>query len=78
MGVATSEVGYAPAMPRREDHEVHKGHVVALGGRGTISELKSGLEGLILHRSVLGAVGKKDLLFPNLTFVGPCIVILFL
>ena len=29
MGVPTSEVGYTPAMPRREDHEVHKGHVVA-------------------------------------------------
>ena len=25
-----SQVGYTPAMPRREDHEVHKGHVVAL------------------------------------------------
>jgi len=24
MGVSTSEVGYTPAMPRREDHEVHK------------------------------------------------------
>ena len=32
MGVPTSEVGYTPAMPRREDHEVHKGHVVAFGG----------------------------------------------
>ena len=32
MGVPTSEVGYTPAMPRREDHEVHKGHVVELGG----------------------------------------------
>ena len=32
LGVPTSEVGYTPAMPRREDHEVHKGHVVALGG----------------------------------------------
>jgi len=31
MGVPTSEVGYTPAMPRREDHEVHKGHVGALG-----------------------------------------------
>jgi len=31
MGVPYSEVGYTPAMPRREDHEVHKGHVVALG-----------------------------------------------
>ena len=30
MGVPTSEVGYTPAMPRREDHEIHKGHVVAL------------------------------------------------
>jgi len=30
MGVPTLEVGYTPAMPRREDHEVHKGHVVAL------------------------------------------------
>jgi len=24
MGVPTSEVCYTPAMPRREDHEVHK------------------------------------------------------
>jgi len=24
MGVPISEVGYTPAMPRREDHEVHK------------------------------------------------------
>ena len=32
MGIPTSEVGYTPAMPRRRvDHEVHKGHVVALG-----------------------------------------------
>ena len=30
MGVPTSEVGYTPAMPEREDHEVHKEHVVAL------------------------------------------------
>ena len=30
MGVPFSEVGYTPAMPRREDHEVHIGHVVAL------------------------------------------------
>jgi len=30
MGVPTSEVGYTPAMPRREDHEVHKVHVVEL------------------------------------------------
>jgi len=24
MGIPTSEVGYTPAMPRREVHEVHK------------------------------------------------------
>jgi len=30
MGVPTSEVGYTSAMPRREDHEVRKGHVGAL------------------------------------------------
>ena len=27
MGVPTSEIGYTSAMPRREDHEVRKGHV---------------------------------------------------
>jgi len=27
MGVPTSKVGYTSAMPRREDHEVRKGHV---------------------------------------------------
>jgi len=30
MGVPTSEVGYPPAMPRREDLETPQGHVVAL------------------------------------------------
>jgi len=38
MGVLTSEVGYISAMPRREDHEVHKdmwGHW--RGGGGIIS-----------------------------------------
>jgi hypothetical protein len=36
MGVPTSEVGYNPAMPRREDHEVHKGHVEALEKKKTL------------------------------------------
>jgi hypothetical protein len=31
MGVPPSEVGYTSATTRREDHEVHDGHVVALG-----------------------------------------------
>ena len=38
MGVPTSDVGYTPAMPRREDHEVHKGHVVALDKKKNISD----------------------------------------
>jgi len=38
MGVPTSEVAYTPAMPRREDHEVHKGHVVALGEKKSIRQ----------------------------------------
>ena len=33
MGVPTSEVGYTPAMPRREDHEVHKRTCGGIGGR---------------------------------------------
>ena len=32
MGVPTSEVGYTPAMPRREDHEVHKRTCGGIGG----------------------------------------------
>ena len=38
MGVLTSEVGYTPAMPRTEDHEVHKGHVVALGRKSNFAQ----------------------------------------
>jgi hypothetical protein len=33
MGVPTSEFGYTSATVERGDHEVHKGHVVALGER---------------------------------------------
>ena len=36
MGVPTSEVSYIPAMPRREDHEVHR-------GRGGIGKKKKSL-----------------------------------
>jgi len=32
MGVPTSEVGYTSAMPRREDHEVHKDMWGIVGG----------------------------------------------
>jgi hypothetical protein len=33
MGVPTSKVGYTTATTGRGDHEVHKGHVAALGGK---------------------------------------------
>jgi hypothetical protein len=33
MGVSTLEVGYTSATTGRGDHEVHNGHVVALGGK---------------------------------------------
>ena len=33
MGVPTSEVGYTPAVPRREDHEVHKRTCGGIGGK---------------------------------------------
>ena len=33
MGVPTSEVGYDSAMPRREDHEVHKRTCGGIGGK---------------------------------------------
>jgi len=41
MGVPNSEVGYTPAMPRREDHEIHKGHVVSLGERKKVHSYAS-------------------------------------
>jgi ABC-type polar amino acid transport system ATPase subunit len=34
MGVPTSEAGYTSAINGKGDHEVHKGHVVAMGGGG--------------------------------------------
>jgi hypothetical protein len=40
MGVPTSEVGYTSVTTGRGDHEVHKGHVVALGeGEEVLSTL---------------------------------------
>jgi hypothetical protein len=36
MGVPTSEVGYTSVTTGRGDHEIHKGHVVALGEEGSV------------------------------------------
>ena len=41
MGVPNSEVGYNPAMPRREHNEVHKGHVAALGKKKSVAYVLS-------------------------------------
>ena len=49
MGVPTSEVGYTPAMPGREDHEVHKGHVVALDQKKNID----GIDKSLLYLTVI-------------------------
>ena len=58
MGVPTSEVGYTPVMPRSEDHEVHKRHVVALGG---------GNSGVVSHHTKMltGSEGSRKLRFPD-------------
>jgi len=41
MGDPTSEIGYTIAITRRENHEVHKNQVVALGGeKKTLSEYR--------------------------------------
>ena len=50
MGVPTSEVGYIPDMPRREDHEVHKR---TCGGIGNKIKICSGY---IALSSVLKAI----------------------
>ena len=56
MDVPTSEVGYTSAMPKREDHEFNKGHVVALGG----GNLKRAFESTIREFA-----RRKSLLVPN-------------
>jgi hypothetical protein len=44
MGVPTSEVGYTSATTGRGDHEVHKGHVVALERKKIITDNPSTLQ----------------------------------
>jgi hypothetical protein len=50
MGVQNLEVGYTSATTRRGDHEVHKGHVVALGEKKTrnrFSRNRTGFEKVV-------------------------------
>ena len=62
MGVPTSEVGYTPAMPRREDHEVHKGHVVALDKKKIreITRYQNLMEIRPVGAELFHAVGRTD------------------
>jgi hypothetical protein len=67
MGVPTSEVGYTSATARRGDHEVHKGHVVALennnnicGGIRTNSPL--GINSMHTSTLMIKAIGYSDLM----------------
>jgi hypothetical protein len=41
MAVPTSKVGYTLAMPRREDHEVHKRTCGGIGGKEKKENLQS-------------------------------------
>jgi len=60
MGVPTSEVGYTSAMPRREDHEVRKGHV------GHWIKKKVGKKRPSIHLCVLrGSQSKQGLFLYN-------------
>jgi hypothetical protein len=46
MGVPTSEVGYTLATTKREDHKVHKGHVVVLGEKNSHDYIYSSAGGV--------------------------------
>jgi hypothetical protein len=51
MGAPTSEVGYTSAKTGRGDHEVHKGHVVALEKKYT-SPCVSYYKAIIKHKAI--------------------------
>src|SRR5215475_2425801 len=59
MGVPTSEVGYTSATTGRGDHEVQKGHVVALGEKNIANKTNKNLH------QMLGIPRVQQLLFPQ-------------
>jgi hypothetical protein len=71
MDVPTSEVGYTSATTGRGDHEVHKGHVVALDFKKMfhlcLSDIHSSLSTLVLCTSNLysSPVWEKPCLKPT-------------
>jgi hypothetical protein len=50
MGVRTLEVGYTSATTGRGDHEVHKGHVVAMEKKNTDFNIPSVRD--VIHESI--------------------------
>jgi hypothetical protein len=75
MGVLTPEIGYTSATTRRGNHEVHKGHVVALGRRkitlfglqgcnSTVDLLKFG----VIFRSMAAAEFRLQVKLVKFTF----------
>jgi hypothetical protein len=62
MGVPTSEVGYTSATTGRGDHEVHKGHTVALGEKNLIIK-PNGRKRIVEHKTgnVIGRTNMKIL-----------------
>jgi hypothetical protein len=48
MGVPASEFGYTSTTTRRGDHEVHKGHVMALDKINTVSFIRKFCFGIII------------------------------
>jgi hypothetical protein len=57
MGVPTSEVCYTSATTRRGDHEVHKGHVVAL--EKNVAEFKYFRRNLTNQNSILEEIKSR-------------------
>jgi hypothetical protein len=66
MGVPTSEVGYTSATAGRGDHEVYKGHVVALGKKNKVTYVSINKLTYLLHGAEL-FLGSKSTNFPNFT-----------
>jgi hypothetical protein len=57
MGVLTLEVGYTSAVTGRGDHEVHKGHVVAMErNKNFLAQFVTHTQ----HTSYFSSIAKKD------------------
>jgi hypothetical protein len=62
MGVPNSEVGYTSATTGRGDHEVHKGHVVALEKKDYVEASVSNSQNSFQN---IRTIGRSRLLHPS-------------